>query len=181
MLIVFLSLTFNVSAVVRYVDLNSSSPASPYTDWSSAATNIQDAIDVADPGDQILVTNGVYATGGRLVSGLTTTNRVAVTKVLTLQSVNGPEVTVIQGYRVPGTTNGATAVRCVYLANGAVLIGFMLTNGATGTISDNGGGVWIQTDIHGSTSVISNCVLTGNSAGNGGGGHTVGVTCTTVS
>ena len=174
-LIAFLSLAFNVWAVVRYVDLNSASPESPFTDWTSAATNIQDAIDVADPGDQILVANGVYVSGGQLVSGVKTTNRVAVTKALTLQSVNGPAVTVIQGYQVPGTTNGSSAVRCVYLANGAALIGFTLTNGSTQQTLDSGGGVSFQTLIP-TTSIVSNCVLTSNSAGYGGGGASGGGT-----
>src|SRR6266540_3253731 len=155
-------------AAVRYVNLNNLAPAPPYSTWTSAATNIQDAIDAADDGDQIVVTNGVYQTGGRVVDGAMT-NRVVVTKALTVRSVNGPEVTVIAGYQVPGTTHGDSAVRCVYLTNGAALIGFTLTNGATrvgdcGFDYNSGAGVWCES----ASVVISNCVLTGNSAWGGG-------------
>jgi len=103
-----------------------------------------------------VVSNGVYATGGRVVNG-SVTNRVAVTKPLALRSVNGPEVTVIEG-RYRWETGEA---RCVYLASGATLSGFTLTNG----VASEGGGVWCEC----ASTVVSNCVLTGNWAIEGGG------------
>ncbi|MEI7733446.1 MAG: PKD domain-containing protein [Verrucomicrobiota bacterium] len=143
---------------------DSPNPTPPYADWTTAAQTIQTAVDAAQAGDTVLVTNGVYATGGRAVSGLTT-NRVVIDKAVKLRSVNGPDVTVIQGYRMPGSTNGNGAIRCVYLTNGTVLSGFTLTNGAT-LVSDNGGGAWCAS----TNAVLTNCILTGNAADNKGGG-----------
>jgi hypothetical protein len=99
-------LTTNVSATVRYVDLNCTNPTPPYTNWTTAAVTIQQAVDAASPDDEIVVTNGIYATGGKAVGTEALVNRVAVDKPLTVRSVNGPQFTVIRGYQVPGTTNG---------------------------------------------------------------------------
>jgi hypothetical protein len=163
-----LSLSFTVTATTLYVDINNSAPASPYTNWVTAATNIQDAVDVSIAGDEVLVADGVYATGERATYG--TSNRVAVTQPIVVRSVNGPAVTLIKGSWVAGTTNGPAAVRCVYLTNGAALMGFTLTNGATlasgtGTLR-SGGGVWCESV----SAVVSNCVLIRNSANVYGGG-----------
>jgi hypothetical protein len=155
------------SATVRYVDLSSTNAAPPYTDWSSAATNIQEAVDAAVEGDQILVRNGVFQTGGRVIYGAMT-NRLAVTKAVTVQSVYGPSLTVIQGNPVIGTN----AVRCVYLTNGATFVGFTLQNGGTESFTgdtaheQSGGGAWCEA----SDCVISNCIISSCNANIFGGG-----------
>ena len=163
-----LLVTLPASAAVRYVNVNNSKPSSPFLSWSSAATAIQDAVAVATAGDEIVVTNGVYKRGGAAVYG-TLTNRVAVTKRLTVRSINGPPSTVIEG----SPTNGDSAIRCVYLTNGAVLSGFTLTNGATRSADSwplaeelIGGGVWCES----ANEVVSNCVVARCSAGDSGGG-----------
>lgn len=154
----------SASAATRCVWQSSPSPAPPYTNWDTAAHVIQDAVDAADPGDTVLVTNGVYATGGRTAND-STTNRVLVDKPLNLYSLNGPEVTIIQGYQVPGRPNGhgAGSIRCVYLTNGATLSGFTLADGGAAS----GGGVYCES----TNPVVSDCVISGNSAGSGGGAY----------
>ncbi len=163
-------LILNTSAATLHVSLNSTNPVPPYAEWSTAATNIQDAVDAATNGDLILATNGIYQTGGRVVTSVLT-NRVVVDKAVTVQSINGPAVTVIQGYQIPGTTNGDSAVRCVYLMAGARLNGFTLTDGATCTNLNPaqdayGGGAYCESQDE----VISNCFLLENAAFEGGGG-----------
>jgi PKD repeat protein len=161
------------AAATRYVRV-AGGHAPPFTSWANAATTIQAAVDAALPGDTVLVSNGAYATGGRVVHGATT-NRIAITKPITVRSLNGPAVTFIRGTRHPRTTNGDSAVRCAYITNGAVLAGFTLTNGATrssGTYAyqdENGGGAWCEPG-----GTLSNCILSGNSANTAGGGTYLG-------
>lgn len=114
------------------------------------------------------MTNGVYQTGGRVVGGVT--NRVAITIPLVLRSVNGPALTVIQGYQVPARPFDP-GVRCVWLTDGASLVGFTLANGTAPSSADTepkrcGGGVWCAS----TAAVVSNCILTGNYASAYGGG-----------
>jgi len=163
--------TSSAPATVYYVDVNSTGQLPPYTNWATAATVIQDAVDTAISGDLILVTNGNYKVGGRAVYGAAT-NRVTVDRAVTVQSVNGPDSTAIEGdggAMWPGSI--PSGIRCVYLTNGATLIGFTLTNGAsrgTGDLTNeqSGGGIWCEAG----SVTISNCVLTRNFANRLGGG-----------
>jgi parallel beta-helix repeat protein len=151
-------------AATRYVWAGSPVDG-PGTDWNNAFHTIQAAVDAASVGDTVLVTNGVYATGGRVTPWHILTNRVVITNNIVLQSVNGPVVTIIQGHGPAGES----AVRCVFMSAGS-LSGFTLTGGFTHTNADyyydeSGGGVYAS---YGCT--LTNCVLTGNSAYYNGGG-----------
>jgi hypothetical protein len=126
----------------KYVWQNSPSPTPPYTSWATASHTIYGAIGGATPGDLILVTNGTYS-GGLFVG-----------TALTVQSVNGPQFTII---------DGVGKNQCVALWTGATLSGFTLTNGLT---SNYGGGVEGGSTA---TTLVTNCVIVGNSGFYGGG------------
>ena len=85
------------SSTTRFV-----SPTSPIdgpgTVWSNAFHTIQAAVDAASDNYMIIVSNGVYETGGAPASASKPlTNRVCVTKPLTIKSLNGPSKTIIVG------------------------------------------------------------------------------------
>jgi len=158
------------SVIIHCVDATSVNPVPPYTSWATAANTLQDAVDVAQAGAIILVTNGLYNIGGRVDSnGLT--NRVIIDESITVMSVNGYKSTIIEG-RLDVATNGPSAVRCVTLNNGSVLAGFTVRNGASldsGSFDSarSGGGIWTLTTTG---ARVFNCLITNNYASYGGGG-----------
>jgi hypothetical protein len=168
-----LSSVWKLSAATLYVSQASTNPVPPYAAWATAATNIQDAIDAATTVDTVLVTNGIYHFGGHAVGTNQLVNRMVLDKPIQVASVKGPKVTIIQGYQVPGTVTGDGAIRCAYLANGAVLSGFTLRNGAT----RNSGDVWADQSGGGAFcgGTITNCILAANTAASGGGGVAGGI------
>jgi hypothetical protein len=149
----------SLPAATHYVSLGSTHPTPPYTNWLTAATNIQDAVDAAQAGDRVVVTDGVYAVGqretldnwGRSLGF----SRVAVTNTIGLLSVNGPQFTLIDGGGV---------CRCCSLNDGASLTGFTLTNGY---VAADGGGVRC-TSLN---AFLTNCAIVGNWAWYGGGAY----------
>lgn len=160
---------------IRCVNVAGVSPAAPYTGWSSAATNIQTAIDASAVGDIVLVTNGLYGFGGKVMAG-DLTNRVAIDKALIVMSINGARHTTIEGTPGPGGVNSSippnntNAVRCAWLADGAILSGFTLRGGGTrASYTDNlgtGGGAWCSAP----SALLSYCNIQENAAYFQGGG-----------
>jgi hypothetical protein len=148
------------------VDVNSTNPAPPYTDWSMASTDIQSAVNLATNGDLVLVNPGVYQSAGYTAPDGALTC-VVVSNAVTLQSVNGAAMTSI---------NGSNTMRCLYLGPGGVFNGFTLTNGNIGynTGQFAGGGALCGAQISDGVLVsdnelIENCLIVSNSAGYGGG------------
>jgi hypothetical protein len=137
---------------VHYVSLTSTNPMSPYTNWSTAATNIQDAVGAAQNGEIVVASSGTYNSGSTIIYG-TEANRVALTNAITLLGLYGPQSTMIVG---------GTQTRCVYVGSNAVLNGFTLADGQTRNSGDiikeqSGGGAWCETG-----GMVSNCVFGGN-------------------
>ena len=113
-------------------------------------TDIQSAVDAASGGDFVIVSNGTY----HLIS------QIDVNKSLTIQSVSGPENTIVDGIH---------SVRCFFLYDhNTVLSGFKITNGNSG--SSEGGGVFCL----GPTPLIVNCAISGNRSDTVGGGSFLG-------
>ena len=137
------------SAVVCCAETHFVSPTgnshSPFTNWVDAATNIQDAIDVATEGSSVVVTDGVYI----LVGTLQITNGIVFT------SVNGALYTHIQG---------SNSIGCLFLSSSnAVVRGFTLSDGIKyGEIG--GGGVCIS-----NAGTVEWCIVKNNAAQYGAG------------
>ncbi|MBI3417875.1 MAG: putative Ig domain-containing protein [Verrucomicrobia bacterium] len=148
--------------LTHYVNAANPNPVAPYTSWNTAATNIQDAISAGtQAGCLVVVSNGVYRAGSVETNGL---NRVALTNAVMVRSVNGPDVTVIEGgeTEVQNETGGFDTARCAYVGNGSVLSGFTLTRGN----ALSGGGVFSE-----SSGIVTNCLFVSNRAESGGGAY----------
>jgi hypothetical protein len=137
-----------------YVSLDGSNQP-PYDAWANASTDLIAAVRMAGNGDTVLVTNGIY----------TLTNTIRIANAIALRSVNGPEVTVI---------DGKDTYACLYLDNehsGPPLVeGFTITGGNGsldgGSPGTYGGGITL---IY-SDAIIRNCFIISNRSANHGGG-----------
>jgi len=148
---------------IHYVNKNNLSPLTPYSNWESAATNIQDAVNVAtNIGDFVIVTNGTYYPS----------SEIKVQNNIIVKSVNGANKTIV---------NGNNKTRCFNLNNNSTINGFTITNGIGGvycydstilnciiagntTSNNNGGGVYSKY-----FSEILNTTISKNLARDGGG------------
>jgi hypothetical protein len=172
-----------VAATTRYVDASPHTPVSPYTSWATAATNIQDAINAAGGGETILVNDGIYKFGGLNSARVYSNNKFPV-----IQSVNGPDVTIIIGQ--------SSGYMCANLTDRTVLSGFTLKNSTNGFPNSAGGVFCATTNCLVTNCVVANCsgnftggimggkvidcVLTNNSGYTGGAASNILVNCTII-
>jgi hypothetical protein len=113
--------------------------SAPYTSWADAATNVGAAISAAVAGDTVLVSNGVWDCNIR------------ITTTLTLKSVAGACVTVLDGGQ------RGTVLYCEDPAGQIVIEGFTIANG----IGAFGAGVMFYLDYH-QGGAVRDCVLRQN-------------------
>ena len=106
---------FQIKAATVYVATDAT-PAFPYDTHATAFTNVVDAIDFAEDGMRVVITDGIY----------TNASNPTVAKNFTIESENGPAATTV--YSVNATNPGWTLN-----AQGAVVRGLTL-------LSDNAGG-----------------------------------------
>ncbi|HAV65106.1 MAG TPA: hypothetical protein DCY13_22390, partial [Verrucomicrobiales bacterium] len=115
--------------------------------WATAKATIQAAVNLTSNGDTVVVTNGTYWPSAEI----------SVTNDITIQSVNGPEVTVI---------NGNNAVRGLNLGGSACVIsGFTIMNGRAPGFPSFGGGIYCSS----AAPRISHCKIMSSFADEGGG------------
>jgi len=120
---------------------------------------IQDAIDAANPGDTVVVRDGVWT--GPCNKNLDFSHGLpdGETRAISVRSENGPNCCIIDCendgrgfYFHSGETNEA------------MVCGFTISNGS-GVVPDNGGGILCES----STPMVVNCVFSGNWSTDGGG------------
>lgn len=134
---------FTAGAADLYVALSGNDTNSG-SDWLNAKKSIQAAVSAAVSGDQVWITNGTY----RLDAEITVTNAIFI------RSVNGPEVTVVDGCR---------SNRCFNLSSACTVSGLTISNGFS---NGHGGGIYCADN----RPVVADCVIISNRAGNGTGG-----------
>jgi len=165
LLLISASILADTGSTNRYVWNNSPTPCSPFNAWTNAAHDIQTAVSYASAGDTVWVTNGIYTNS---LNGSNNSSQLIIKyKALTLRSVNGADVTIIDG-NYPYVTN-----RCIEVQiPGVTIDGFTITNGYM-TIQYACAGIVIGVIDGAGYGIIKNCVISGNrsiNAGNNGSG-----------
>jgi hypothetical protein len=147
----------------HYVARNGQTPSGTYTSWATAASNIQDAVNVAYTNSTVWVGAGRYTVPTNAVA-YNGTNVVYIAKPLVLRSSNGvPETTIIDG---GGSRRGIVMYNgSIGSTNYVVVDGFTISNCAA---TNFGAGIYMVAAIY--TALVQNCVISYNYSAGGGGG-----------
>ncbi len=164
---------------VIFVDASNQSIIQNGTTWLFAFDDLQDALDVADPGDQVWVANGVYkpTTGTdrsaafSLESGVEIYGGFAGGEVLLAQRDPEANIATLSGEIGSAFTdadNSFHVLTAINVNSACVLDGFSVVEGnANGVLPDNrGGGLRLGGT---SSPMVRNCKFIGNTALSGGG------------
>ena len=185
------TVAFSLPATEWFVDRTRPDDSGNGTSVATAKRTIQAACSAASAGDTVTVLPGVYDEGGgTFKSGSTaSSNRVYITKNLTLRSRDGAAVTHIVGAKDPNVAQdaspwgmGSGAIRCIAVATGVTDVkieGLTIRDGTTAFGGDStltrGGGILNLTTSPGiqgaSRIIVSNCVVRGNTGTRGGGAY----------
>jgi predicted outer membrane repeat protein len=162
------------TGAVVYVDPDAPGPVHNGTSWDNAFLTIQKGVDAAKPDGEVWVANGTYAenvvigAGVRVYGGFLGAEPGGYESTLDQRDVEGHR-TIIDGNR-----SGS----CVKMANRARVDGCTVTNGS-GTLAvdagyTRGGGFFCRNLTEAAT--IANCTVEANQAGYGGGIYCYGST-----
>ncbi len=178
----------NVAATEWFVDRTRHDDSGNGKSMEAAKRTIQAAVSAASAGDVVTVLPGVYDEGGDTftASSVVSSNRVYITKNITLRSRDGAAVTHIVGAKDLTVAQdaspwgmGPAAVRCIAVAEDLTNVsieGFTIRDGATDYGTDaaprRGAGVLnvkaMPKPDGASCIVVSNCVFRGNTGTRGG-------------
>ncbi|MDB9853778.1 FG-GAP-like repeat-containing protein [Candidatus Marinimicrobia bacterium] len=115
----------------------------------SPMSSIQSAINASSDGDTVIVHNGVYF------------ENVNLNQSITLMSLNGPQLTIVDA-------NSFGTVITMKDANSIVLDGFTLRNGMTSGSGEKSGGLIVQ-GSESDSRIVKNCIIANNEGHQGGG------------
>lgn len=155
---------FKVYPMAVYVKEVNANARPPFDSWEIAATNVEEALGWAqNEGTVVTIGDGAF----------TLSNTLKIDRAITVQSVNGPARTALDG--------GGKVQTVRLVSNGAKLLGVAVQNGYGGSSNQEGGG-----GLYMVAGLVSNCIFRGCSVVSqcyGGGAQIDGglLTCCVVS
>ena len=155
--LIWAALALPVSRADHYVAQNGQTPAGLYASWETAASNIQDAVNVAEAASTVWVGAGRYTVPSN-TTNFWGSNVVYINRPLSLRSSNGvPETTIIDGQ---GKHRGVTWYYGSANTNQFLIDGFSISNCWA---TNRGAGIhFFAPNVW--TATVQNCIISDNTA-----------------